>query len=47
MLLETLTIHDVLFSNNIKRNASDMALCDDTMSISWQKLREHSIILGC
>lgn len=46
MLLDAPTIHDVLFSDNIKHNASDMALCDELTSINWQQLRDNSISLA-
>ena len=46
MLLDASTIHDVLFRDNIKCNASSMALSDEFKSINWQQLREHSISLA-
>ncbi|MBV1919569.1 MAG: AMP-binding protein [Pseudomonadales bacterium] len=46
MLLNAPTIHDVLFSDKIKCNASDMALCDESTSISWPQLRERCISLA-
>ncbi len=46
MLLGVSTIHDVLFGDNVKRNANGMALCDGSRAVSWQQLRDHSISLA-